>query len=141
MLELNLGAKQKKSMKVKTSKDTFEAVSEPCDSKICDINKADLKADLRADLKADFRADLLEDEIEEELGEIDGVLPDELALDFGQKSNCSSRRSSLKDEDCLFPHKCKKKVIRIECIQLNIISKFLKKVEGIQTLMGNFDSV
>jgi len=115
MLELNLGAKQKKSMtnvKKTSTKANFpvEAVTklnEPCDSKnkICDkINKS---AD--SDLQDD-RDELLEEDLDGL--EIDGVLPDdELALDYfetSQKSNCSSRRSSLKDEDSLFPHKCKK---------------------------------
>jgi len=89
MLELNLGAKQKKSINKTASS---EVVSKACDYEACDINNI-------ADLDDEF----------EDLGEIDGVLPDDLALDFGQTSNCSSRRSSLKDEDSLFPHKCKKK--------------------------------
>ena len=90
MLELNLGAKQKKS--INRASTASEVASKSCDSQICDIDNADLDDEL------------------EDLAEIDGVLPDELAIDFGQTSNCSSRRSSLKDEDSLFPHKCKKKV-------------------------------
>jgi len=115
MLELNLGAKQKKSMtnvKKTSTKANFpvEAVTklnEPCDSKnkICDKFNNSADSDLHDD-----RDVLLEEDLDGL--EIDGVLPDdELALDYfetSQKSNCSSRRSSLKDEDSLFPHKCKK---------------------------------
>ena len=60
----------------------------------------------------------------------DGILPIEVELEALElKSNCSSRRSSLKDEDSLFPHKCKKSK-----------SKTLEEILGIQPESGLFDS-
>ena len=108
MLELNLGAKQKKSINRAGASTASEVASKSCDSQNCDkIDNADLDDEL------------------EDLAEIDGVLPDELAIDFGQTSNCSSRRSSLKDEDSLFPHKCKKKVRKNRCFE-TILFMFCK---------------
>lgn len=90
--EINLGAKQKKSLKMVPPPE--DEVNEDCD-----------------DLEAE-----------------DGILPIELeALEL--KSNCSSRRSSLKDEDSLFPHKCKKSK-----------SKTLEEILGIQPESGLFES-
>jgi hypothetical protein len=48
----------------------------------------------------------------EDLDGGDRLLPEIEVFEFFNdqaKSNCSSRRSSLKDEDSLFPHKCKNK--------------------------------
>ena len=73
----------------------------------------------------------LDDDSDEELE--DGVLPPEFTLDqlgLNPKSNCSSRRSSLKDEDSLFPHKCKKKPIST-----------LEDILGIQPESGIFSNI
>ncbi len=60
------------------------------------------------------KEDFSSDDDEDVVAEVDGVLPDDQALideilfeSLRPKSNCSSRRSSLKDEESiLFPHKC-----------------------------------
>ena len=76
-----------------------------------------------------------EDRVTEDCDDIDGeaedgILPIEVELEALElKSNCSSRRSSLKDEDSLFPHKCKKSK-----------SKTLEEILGIQPESGLFDS-
>ena len=92
--EINLGAKQKKGLKM---------------------------------VPPSQQNDEIEDDYDGEIVE-DGVLPIELeALEI--KSNCSSRRSSLKDEDSLFPHKCKKTK-----------SKTLEEILGIQPESGLFEN-
>ena len=56
------------------------------------------------------------------------------ALELNNKSNCSSRRSSLKDEDSLFPHKCMCKKNKSKN------SKTLEEILGIQPESGLFES-
>jgi hypothetical protein len=112
--EINLGAKQKQGQKM---------VPPP--------------QDVEGHHRHHQHDELLYDDDDEDSEDVveDGVLPIELeALDLN-KSNCSSRRSSLKDEDSLFPHKCmcKKK-------NKSKNSKTLEEILGIQPESGLFES-